>query len=354
MEKEAKNMECLSKISKSTGLAFKDESKDNLRQRSTKQNETNGDDITPSDMMHELYERSEEFVHKVWDKVPCWSVVHHSMLPQWLQDNEYLHNWHRPHLPSFAECFKSVFKLHSETGNIWTHLVGCIAFIYVMIYFLSVSPIVFEEKFIFSTFFLGAILCLGFSTLLHTLGCHSESSCKLFGKLDYCGISLLITGSCVPWFYYVFYCDYISKIVYISMIVILGTLTMVFSLYDKFGTSEYRTMRALSFVIFGMSAAIPAVHYMSIMDWNDQVNTTAMQSVFLLAFLYVLGAGIYAARIPERLFPGKCDLWFQSHQIFHVLVVAGAFVTYYGLKELAVHRNEYTECGVVNIPLTSG
>ena len=29
-------------------------------------------------------------------------------------------------------------------------------------------------------------------------------------------------------------------------------------------------------------------------------------------------------RVPERLFPGRCDLWGQSHQIFHILVVAGA------------------------------
>ena len=36
--------------------------------------------------------------------------------------------------------------------------------------------------------------------------------------------------------------------------------------------------------------------------------------------LYITGAGLYAARIPERFLPGKCDIWFQSHQIFHLLV----------------------------------
>lgn len=30
----------------------------------------------------------------------------------------------RPELNSFRECFKSVFRIHSETGNIWTHLIG--------------------------------------------------------------------------------------------------------------------------------------------------------------------------------------------------------------------------------------
>ena len=39
-----------------------------------------------------------------------------------------------------------------------------------------------------------------------------------------------------------------------------------------------------------------------------------------------------------RWLPGKCDIWFQSHQIFHLLVVAAAFVHYNGISEMALHR----------------
>ena len=45
-------------------------------------------------------------------------------LPDWLQDNEFLHTSHRPPTPNFAECFKSILAIHTETGNIWTHLIG--------------------------------------------------------------------------------------------------------------------------------------------------------------------------------------------------------------------------------------
>ena len=45
-------------------------------------------------------------------------------LPDWMQDNEYLTVGHRPELHSYKECFKSIFGIHSETGNIWTHLIG--------------------------------------------------------------------------------------------------------------------------------------------------------------------------------------------------------------------------------------
>ena len=57
-----------------------------------------------------------------------------------------------------------------------------------------------------------------------------------------------------------------------------------------------------------------------------------------MAFLYMAGAFLYAMRIPERFFPGKCDYWFHSHQLFHVLVLAAAFVHYRGITEMAMFR----------------
>lgn len=61
-------------------------------------------------------------VIKTWEAT--WSVQSYHLLPEWLQDNEFLHTGHRPPLPSFAECFKSILSLHTETGNIWTHMIG--------------------------------------------------------------------------------------------------------------------------------------------------------------------------------------------------------------------------------------
>ena len=61
---------------------------------------------------------AEEIARKMWD------VVHQTHLPDWLKDNEFLIAGHRPQLHSFVECFKSVFRIHTETGNIWTHLLG--------------------------------------------------------------------------------------------------------------------------------------------------------------------------------------------------------------------------------------
>ena len=76
-------------------------------------------------IMMNAAEQAEEFAIAIWHKFQSWKVIHFSHLPQWLQDNDFLHFGHRPPLPT-SECFKSIIRIHTETGNIWTHLLGTI------------------------------------------------------------------------------------------------------------------------------------------------------------------------------------------------------------------------------------
>lgn len=77
-------------------------------------------------MMMNAAEQAEEFAIAIWHKFQSWKVIHFSHLPQWLQDNDFLHFGHRPPLPT-SECFKSIIRIHTETGNIWTHLLGTLS-----------------------------------------------------------------------------------------------------------------------------------------------------------------------------------------------------------------------------------
>jgi adiponectin receptor len=123
-----------------------------------------------------------KLARRIWEA--RWKVQNFDLLPDWLQDNEFLKTGHRPPMPSFTSCFQSIFQLHTETGNIWTHLYGCVAFIGVAGYFLSRPShmIYWKDKVVFSTFFLGAIFCLGLSFSFHTVQCHSQNVGKLFSK----------------------------------------------------------------------------------------------------------------------------------------------------------------------------
>lgn len=295
-------------------------------------------------MPRKALDQAEELARRVWEA--GWTVVHHHSLPSWLRDNECLVKGHRPPLNSFWACFKSIFRVHTETGNIWTHLIGFLAFIGVTLYFLSRSPseIQYQEKVVFSPFFAGAILCLGFSFIYHTVHCHSENVGKLFNKLDYCGIALLTMGSFIPWLYYSFYCDLVPKIAYTALIFILGTLCIVVSMWDKFAQPKFRPIRAGTFLGLGLSGLIPALHFIITDGFYAAVKNHALGWLGLMALLYITGAVIYAMRFPERIWPGKFDIWFQSHQIFHVFVVAAAFVHFHGISLIAANRLTFADC----------
>lgn len=275
-----------------------------------------------------------------------WESTHFSYLPEWLQDNDYLHSGHRPPLPSFSACFKSIFRLHTETGNIWSHMLGCVAFMGVAAWFLTrpETEVQTQEKIVFAIFFLGAILCLGFSSAFHTVHCHSPQVGKLFSKLDYCGISCMIVGSFVPWLFYSFYCLAVEKWAYMVAIGVLGGAGITVSMWDKFAEPAFRPIRAGVFIGLGLSGVVPCIHYVALEGWYRAFYESALGYLVLMAALYILGALMYACRVPERWFPGKCDIWFQSHQIFHLFVVLAAFVHYHGITEMAVNRLQAGAC----------
>ena len=200
-------------------------------------------------------------------------------------------------------------------------------------------PLSWEDKIVFGTFFAGAIICLGMSALYHTFSCHSQRVGRIFSKLDYCGIALLITGSFVPWVYYGFYCDYHPKVFYLALTTTLGICTVNVSLMERFSEPNLRPIRAGVFMSFGLSGIIPGIHWVISQDWWFSSSLRiAFACLVLMGALYITGALLYAMRIPECYFPGKCDIWFHSHQIFHVLVIAAAIVHYHGISEMAHYR----------------
>ena len=288
---------------------------------------------------------AEELAKDVVERIRHWNVIQFEKLPKWLKDNEHLHFGHRPELRSFAECFKSIFRIHTETGNIWTHLIGFVAFVIATVIF-YVRPLCatcqldinLSEKLIFLTFFIGAIMCLAFSTIFHTVSCHSKLVNEVFARLDYAGIAFLIVGSVIPWLYYGFYCHFYLKLSYITLVSMFGILTIILAMWNKFNKPEYRVHRAVTFVALALMSCLPIVHYFIEKGFYNSLLENSMQYTIIMGALYLTGTLLYAARIPERFMPGKCDIWFQSHQIFHVLVIAGAFVHYHGISEMAVDR----------------
>ena len=148
--------------------------------------------------------------------------------------------------------------------------------------------------------------------------------------------------------------ELIFQVIYITIVAVMGVTCVIVSLWDKFGSPRLRPFRAGIFITFGLSGIAPATHYSIQNGWEKSINEAALGWLVFMGFLYISGAMLYAfrspwsirgvcfivylCRIPERFFPGKVDIVFHSHQLFHCFVIAGAFVHYHGISNMALHR----------------
>ena len=115
--------------------------------------------------------------------------------------------------------------------------------------------------------------------------------------------------------------------------------------HPSYQSRQYRLFRLSTFILIGLSAIAPILHA-SILFPVEQLNK---QSGFPYYYMelgtLLLGAMIYGARLPERIYPGKFDIWGCSHQIFHVLVVLATCIHLLGILDAFTWNYENRRCG---------
>jgi hypothetical protein len=133
-------------------------------------------------------------------------------IEHWQHDNEYLLAHYRRVSNSYLKSLKSLFYLHNQTGNIYSHLIGVVLFISWAIStfndLLTRYPTSdLNDILVFGGFFAGALTCFGFSAFFHTVGNHSHEVYHNWLLLDLYGIFALIVGTVFSGTYYGFYCE---------------------------------------------------------------------------------------------------------------------------------------------------
>jgi adiponectin receptor len=102
---------------------------------------------------------------------------------------------------------RSLFYWHNESINVYSHLLGAIAFyIAGIVLYRRLRPLYktvsSEDVVVFACFFGGAIFCLTTSSMYHLVSNHSFAVSRWGNALDYLGIVSLIWGSFIPSLYY--------------------------------------------------------------------------------------------------------------------------------------------------------
>jgi adiponectin receptor len=288
----------------------------------------------PRDTFHRvLKERRSSFSVPRQGRKP---LLEWEALPAWYQDNHFVRSGYRHVCHSSWTCFKSMITMHNETVNIWTHMVPAFIFTFGQFVLQLLIQYNFPEattldRVVFATNLGCAIITMTLSCLYHTLMCHSENVSNLWLRIDYAGILTLILGSFFSGIYVGYYCEPTKRNIYWLMITILSTITSILVLHPQLQGLKYRTLRTWAFILTGLSGFATITHGLLMYGWNVMWVRSGMPYWLLEGGIYGLGAFFFVSRIPESIRPGKFDIWFGSHQIFHVLVVIAALAHLYGV-----------------------
>ncbi|ORZ16517.1 hemolysin-III related-domain-containing protein [Absidia repens] len=269
-------------------------------------------------------------------------------LPTGWRSNMYIHSGYR-FLSTPRACFHSWFYLHNESGNIFTHLIGFIAFFCIGIYelfyskLLSDAPVV--DWIIFTTFFVAVCKCLMCSMVWHTLsGINDYHLFTRVACLDYVGISALICASLMLSEYYGFYCNVTWRNTYLIGSGSLAVIGIFMPLMPWFDRPESRWIRIMFFVALASSGFIPILHLLSVYDFGHVIAW--MSPVLKSILCYVVGTIVYGNRFPERFWPGRFDHFGHSHQWWHLCVCAGIWWNYVAATSYVAQRYEFGMCSL--------
>lgn len=243
---------------------------------------------------------------------------------------------YRPHNQPWSYYLRSFFTLHNESMNVWTHVIGSCVTLYLT--YLSCLHGYQNNKFIWPLFVggLGCAMCTILSTTAHLLHSKSLTAHYNFFMMDYMGVSMYgyalaviqFHVSCQDQVYHIFEPIFIYINCALSLCVFLGC---AFCLLKKDGSLSFKLLlprltACLAQTLYGALFIFERTYFC----WLDKdcsivgdLGHQWIQSIVLL-----LCAVFYASHLPEKIWPGKFDIFGQSHQIFHVFVIVNNIVTF--------------------------
>ena len=255
----------------------------------------------------------------------CCKTLPHERLPQEMREL-FIHSGYRPLGLSCRQSFKTIFTLHNETMNVWTHLLPAIYCIAMMI-----NEFTREEGFdsrrlpIVGLIF--ACICVFVaSSVAHAFCCMSVYHKTVLFMFDYCAI--VQCGIWITCNYYVYLPD---NLIYSSnkelhifsafFITVVGGVVCCWTMIVRPDWEAGSMVRVVSIAIPYAYSSIPALPLLWTDEFNDiDKNGTLFYHLANSLIAIILAGLMLASHLPERLFPGRFDVFGSSHQLFHVLV----------------------------------
>ena len=254
--------------------------------------------------------------------------------PSHLTDTEpYILRGFRPRL-TLLGCLKSLFQLHNESMNIWTHLLGSL-YMYVLTkrrwYSTATSHAGLRRVPPLLVGTAGTALFAASATA-HCLCAHGEHTCKCCFAVDKSMISYFLLG-----------CALSSSLVYFRrptqslnrfLFATAAALSSTFGALQISGVigDTSKLFNVLVLASQAVTGLIPPVLELTSTHRRD-VKKIIVQRAALATGLAFVGASFYASRYPEKQWPNYFDYFGNSHTLMHIFVVGSAHVAFHGYSE---------------------
>eukprot|EP00056_Hartaetosiga_gracilis_P022481 m.30866 g.30866 ORF g.30866 m.30866 type:complete len:294 (+) comp9669_c0_seq3:98-979(+) len=249
---------------------------------------------------------------------------HFNQIPLHLQGNPYIFTGYRAFL-TMNDCLKTLFSVHNETVNVWTHLLGFIWAVYSMhwamyVYFPQNNG-TFSDMMMTFLFLCGVIVCMVASAAYHLFLPQVEDVSLRWLQFDLLGITIGMLGAYFPGIYYGFYCfpSLLNVYTVLSSVVFVANLSL--QMHRDFLSHKWATLRIVLYAFTLGFGIVPLTHW-SLLDHDDVEEVHLFVPKVLISYvLMAIGLFFYLSKYPERCCPGGCDIVGASHQWWHTFVL---------------------------------
>ncbi|XP_062331631.1 progestin and adipoQ receptor family member 4-like [Osmerus eperlanus] len=243
--------------------------------------------------------------------------------PPHLQFNKYVLTGYRP-VATAQDCLCSLFYLHNEFGNIYTH---GIPFLFLLMFLPLSLPWAEGQWWLCLVHYLACLSPTVGSVLYHIFMNH-EGGAHVYDtllSLDMFGVCLVNTLGALPIVHITLLCYPVSRLA----AMLSYTLLSAYGIYSATtARSNTRRLRAFAWqALFRLG--------LFLLRWGGPGagSPSSLRLFLTMDLLALLGGLVNISRVPERFHPGLFDYWCNSHQIMHVLVICSIVYLHWGMME---------------------
>lgn len=255
----------------------------------------------------------------------------------------YIVNGYRVNMNTCTAC-GSIFSLHNETVNIWTHFGALFVFLVIFISLLEEEPVKdfsSGDMAILSVYFAGICVCLLFSTCLHLFNCYTLERSENLSKLDHFGIIILLFASDLPIIYFGLECWPGVRLPYLILLPIVIALGLLAIWSDVLQDDRNRLWRLAAFMTVISFGIVHVIHETVLRGGlADADGRRVFLTWFLVTTMYAIGIFFYATNYPEKCDRrGTFDYFGSSHQLWHIFTIIGGLFHVHNVIQYIHYRD---------------